>query len=73
MKNLTNKLLLITKFLEPYETTVENYTPLWYEYTNSTDDNYGRLDSIMYNPMANSGRSIMDFLKKFGFSYSILR
>ncbi len=58
--------LLITKFLEPYETTVENYTPLWYEYSNSTDDNYGRLDSIMYNPMANSGRSIMDFLKKFG-------
>jgi hypothetical protein len=58
--------LLITKFLEPYETTVENYTPLWYEYTNSTSDNYGRMDSIMYNPMANSGRSIMDFLKKFG-------
>jgi hypothetical protein len=58
--------LLITKFLEPYDTNVENYTPLWYEYSNSTDDSYGRLDAVMYNPMANSGRSIMDFLKKFG-------
>ena len=58
--------LLITKFLEPFDTNVENYTPLWYEYSNSTDDTYGRLDAVMYNPMANSGRSIMDFLKKFG-------
>lgn len=58
--------LLITKFLEPYDTTVENFTPLWYEFSNSTEDNYGRMDAIMYNPMANSGKSIMDFLKKFG-------
>ena len=57
---------LITKFLEPYDTTVENFTPLWYEFSNSTEDNYGRMDAIMYNPMANSGKSIMDFLKKFG-------
>jgi AP-2 complex subunit alpha len=56
---------LVTKFLSPYETTVENYSQLYIEYTNSTNDNYGRLDTIMYNPM-NNNKNIMDFLKKLG-------
>ena len=58
--------LLITKFLDPYDTTVENYTPLWYEFSNAIEDNYHKMDAIMYNPMVNSGKSIMDFLKKLG-------
>jgi hypothetical protein len=56
---------LVTKFLNPYETTVENYSQLYIECTNSTNDNYGRLDTIMYNPMSNN-KNIMDFLKKLG-------
>ena len=55
---------LVTKFLNPYETSIENYSQLYLEYTNSNNDNYGRLDSIMYNPMNN--KNIMDFLKKLG-------
>ena len=55
---------LVTKFLNPYETSIENYSQLYLEYTNSTNDNYGRLDAIMYNPMNN--KNIMDFLKKLG-------
>ena len=56
---------LVTKFLNPYETSIENYSQLYIEYTNSTNDNYGRLDTIMYNPMSNN-KNIMDFLKKLG-------
>ena len=56
---------LVTKFLNPYETSIENYSQLYIECTNSTNDNYGRLDTIMYNPMSNN-KNIMDFLKKLG-------
>ena len=56
---------LVTKFLNPYETSIENFSQLYIECTNATNDNYGRLDSIMYNPMSNN-KNIMDFLKKLG-------
>ena len=56
---------LITKFLSPFDTSIENYSQLYIEYTNSTNDNYGRLDTIMSNPMSNH-KNIMDFLKKLG-------
>jgi hypothetical protein len=56
---------LVTKFLSPFETTVDNYSQLYVECTNSNNDNYGRLDSVMYNPMSGN-KSIMDFLKKLG-------
>lgn len=58
--------VLLTKFLVPYETTIENFTPLWYEYSNSPEELFWKMDSIMNNPMASSGKSIMDFLKKLG-------
>ncbi|MCQ2817304.1 MAG: hypothetical protein MJ252_08575 [archaeon] len=58
--------LLVTKYFEPYNTPIENFVPLWMEITQSTDESTGRLDSIMYNPMSNSGKGIMDFLQKLG-------
>lgn len=33
---------LVTKILNPYETSIENYSQLYLEYTNSTKYNYGR-------------------------------
>jgi hypothetical protein len=56
---------LVTKFLSPFETTIDNYSQLYVECTNSTNDNYGRLDAVMYNPMSGN-KNIMDFLKKLG-------
>jgi len=56
---------LVTKFLSPFDTTIDNYSQLYIECTNSTNDNYGRLDAVMYNPMSGN-KSIMDFLKKLG-------
>jgi hypothetical protein len=56
---------LVTKFLSPFETSIENYSQLYLECTNSTSDNYGRLDAVMYNPMSGN-KNIMDFLKKMG-------
>ena len=57
--------ILITRFLEPYTLSFENYNTLLFEYTNSTEDNYHRLDSILYNPIDGKGQ-ITDFLKKLG-------
>jgi hypothetical protein len=57
--------LMVTKYLEPYETPVENFTAMWYEFTNSPEDIFQKMDAILYNPMANNF-NIMDFLKKFG-------
>ena len=54
--------LLITKYLEPYDTPIDNFTPLWYEISNSDSNDTGRLDSIMFNPMASSGKSISKVL-----------
>ena len=56
---------LVTKFLSPFETSIDNYSQLYIECTNSTSDNYGRLDAVMYNPMGGN-KNIMDFLKKLG-------
>ena len=56
---------LVTKFLTPLEIPVDNFSQMYYECTSSTNDNYGKLDAIMYNPMSDS-RNIMDFLKKLG-------
>lgn len=55
--------IMLNKFMEPCEMSIENFTALWYEISNSADDKYHKLDSIMYNPMQNS--PIADFLKKF--------
>lgn len=55
--------LLVTKFVEQAEMSIENYTALWYEISNSPDEKCHKLDSILYNPMQNS--PISDFLKKF--------
>ncbi len=57
--------LVVSKYLEPYDTSVENFTAMWYEYTNSPDEVFQKMDSILYNPM-NHNYSHMDFLKKFG-------
>jgi hypothetical protein len=57
--------LMVTKYLEPYETSVENFTAMFYEYSNSPEEMFQKMDAILYNPMANNF-SIMDFLKKFG-------
>jgi hypothetical protein len=57
--------LVITKYLEPLETSIENFTGMWYEYSNSSDEVFQKMDAILYNPMANNA-TIMDFLKKFG-------
>ncbi len=68
MMNINNQFtlpLVITKFLEPLDVTVESYTAMWYEYTNSPDDVFQKMDAIMTNPMSGNG-SIVDFLKKFG-------
>ena len=56
---------LVTKFLSPLETSIENYSQMYFECNSSTNDNVGRLDAIMYNPMGES-KNIMDFLKKLG-------
>lgn len=55
--------ILMNKFLEPCEMSIENFTGLWYEISNATDNNYHKLDSILYNPMQNS--PVADFLRKF--------
>jgi len=55
--------ILMNKFIEPVEMTIETFTALWYEISNSPDDKSHKLDSILYNPMQNS--PIVDFLKKF--------
>jgi len=55
--------ILMNKFLDPVEMTIENFTALWYEISNSTEDKAHKLDSILYNPMQNS--PIVDFLRKF--------
>ena len=57
--------ILISRFMEPYEMSFENYNTLLLEYTNATSDEYHRLDSIMYNPLEGKGH-ITDFLKKLG-------
>jgi hypothetical protein len=57
--------LVVSKYLEPYDTSVENFTAMWYEYTNSPDEVFQKMDSILYNPM-NHNYSHMDFLKKLG-------
>lgn len=57
--------LLVTKYLEPYETSVENFTAMLYEFSNSPEEIFQKMDAILYNPMANNF-TIMDFLKKFG-------
>lgn len=57
--------ILITKFIDPYDTSIENYTAMWYEISNTPDEAYHKLDSILVNPM-DGKRSIMDFLKKLG-------
>lgn len=58
--------LVITKFLEPFNTPIETFTGMWYEYSNSSEDSYQKLDSILFNPMSGSDKSYMDFLKKLG-------
>ncbi len=55
--------ILMNKFIDPFEMSIENFTALWYEISNSADDEYHKLDTIMYNPMQNS--PVVDFLKKF--------
>ena len=55
--------VLINKFIEPYEMSIENYTGMWYEISNSPDEKCHKLDSVLYNPMQNS--PIADFLRKF--------
>jgi len=57
--------ILITRFLEPFDISIENYNTLLLEYTNATTDDYHRLDCILYNPMDGKG-PITDFLKKLG-------
>lgn len=57
--------LVITKFLEPLDMPVESYTPMLYEFTNSPDNIYHKMDVVMNNPMENRG-TVMDFLKKIG-------
>jgi hypothetical protein len=57
--------LVITKYLEPCDLSIENFTTMWYEYSHSTNDSIQKLDSIMLNPMSNN-YTIMDFLKKLG-------
>lgn len=57
--------VVVTKYLEPFDTSVENFTALWYEYSNSPEEIFQKMDAVLYNPMANN-YTIMDFLKKFG-------
>ena len=55
--------ILMNKYLEPTEMSIENFTALWYEISNAPDDKYHKLDSILFNPMQNS--PVTDFLRKF--------
>ncbi len=55
--------ILMNKYLEQVDMTIENFTGLWYEISNSLNEKYHKLDSILYNPMLNS--PIVDFLRKF--------
>jgi hypothetical protein len=57
--------ILITKFLEPYDLSFENYNTLLLEYSNATSEDIHRLDAILYNPLDGKGQ-IVDFLKKLG-------
>lgn len=57
--------LVITKFFEPIDLSVENFTTMFYEFTNSNDEVYHKFDTVMVNPMENKG-TIIDFLKKIG-------
>jgi len=57
--------IVITKFLDYYDVTIEEYTAMWLEFTATTADETQRFDSIMYNPMGDE-KSIMTFLKKLG-------
>lgn len=56
--------VLITKFLDYYDVTIEEYTAMWLEFSATSSDETQRFDSIMYNPL--DGKPIMDFLKKLG-------
>ena len=61
--------LLITKFLEPFETSIENYASLSYEYTHTSNNIYTKMDdAVIYNPMTHSGKNIIEFLKKLNLS-----
>lgn len=57
--------ILITKYLDIYDVTIEEYTKMWLEFSVTTSDETQRFDSIMYNPMSGQ-KSIQEFLKKIG-------
>jgi hypothetical protein len=68
MMNLSSKFtlpVLITKFLSPFKTNIENYSMLWYAMSSENEPEYHKLDCILNNP-SNGKLGVMDFLKKLG-------
>lgn len=57
--------ILINKYLEPYNISIEDYSKYWRLISNDKLNISQRYDSILNNPI-NSQNPIMDFLKKFG-------
>ena len=57
--------IVIMKFIDYYDVTIEEFTAMWLEFSSTSGDETQRFDSIMYNPLESS-KSIMDFLKKLG-------
>lgn len=57
--------VLINKYIDVFDCSIEDYSSLWLEFSNTKDDSTQRFDTIMKNPMDQS-KSIMDFLKKLG-------
>jgi hypothetical protein len=57
--------ILITKFLMPYKTTLENHSMMWFTMSNEVDSSFHKLDSILINPSCGK-IGVMEFLKKLG-------
>ena len=57
--------VVLSKFLDYYDVTVEEYTAMWLEFSSTSSDETQRFDSIMTNPLSEE-KSIMKFLKKIG-------